>query len=52
MNGSPGRDQNIEARSKRTITIESDMAYTVRIESIQGAQKTTGQLRIRRVGDC
>jgi hypothetical protein len=46
------RIQGIAGKSKSTITVESDSAYTIRVESTLGPQPTTELLRARRTGDC
>lgn len=39
-------------RSKSVMTVESDSAYTVNVESTSGADTTREVLRARRTGDC
>lgn len=44
--------QGMAFQSKSVITAESDSAYKVDVESLQGGAKTREQLVARRVGDC
>jgi hypothetical protein len=42
----------VAVQSKSVITVESDSAYRVNVESKQGPQSTKETLVARRVGDC
>ena len=44
--------QGIPIESKSVITVESDSAYKVDVESKQGGKTTREQLAARRIGDC
>lgn len=44
--------QGVAGKSKSTITVESDSAYSIRVESTLGPQPTSELLKARRTGDC
>jgi hypothetical protein len=44
--------QGVPIASKSVITVESDSAYKVDVESKQGSKTTREQLSARRLGDC
>jgi hypothetical protein len=44
--------QGVPIESKSVITVESDSAYKVDVESKQGSKTTREQLSARRLGDC
>jgi hypothetical protein len=44
--------QGVTGESKSAITVESDSAYGLRVESRHGPQSTVETLRARRTGEC
>lgn len=44
--------QGVDLQSKSVLSVESDAAYTVNVESQQGGQITKEVLVARRIGDC
>jgi hypothetical protein len=42
----------VQGESKTALTVESDSAYSVRVEIKQGAQTATEVLKARRTGEC
>ena len=44
--------QGVTAHSTSVMTVESDSAYSVRVETRAGSQQTVETLKARRTGDC
>lgn len=44
--------QGVTAHSKSLLTVESETAYTIQVESRSGSKGTNETLKARRTGDC